>query len=90
MGIRSFEGKLTWHDDLHLLPFDGIKDWDDTAKRIAACGFDGPLTLELVKTSKPGRLDNLKYEKLSFEEYVTEAYARACKVAALVQKYRRR
>ena len=90
LGIRSFEGEITWLDDLHLLPFDGIKDWDDTAKRIADCGFDGPLTFELVKKNKPHRLDNLKYEKLTFEEYVTEAYARACRVAALVQKYKTR
>lgn len=88
LGVRSFEGKITWLDDLHLLPFDGIKDWEDLAKRIADCGYEGPLTFELSKNNKPGRLDNLKYEKLSFEEYVTEAYARACRVAALVQKYK--
>ena len=88
LGVRSFDGKITWLDDLHLLPFDGIKDWDAAAKRIADSGYEGPLTFELSKVSKPGRLDNLKYEKLSFEEYVTEAYARACRVAALVQKYK--
>ena len=74
LGTRSFEGKLTWHDDLHLLPFDGIKDWDAAAKRIADSGYEGPLTFELSKASKPGRLDNLKYEKLSFEEREASLY----------------
>ena len=31
LGIKDFEGKTTWHDDLHLLPFDGIADWNKIA-----------------------------------------------------------
>ena len=44
LGIRDFEGRITWHDDLHLLPFDGITDWQSIADRLNRCGFSGPLT----------------------------------------------
>lgn len=27
LGVSDFDGKVTWTDDLHLLPFDGIIDW---------------------------------------------------------------
>ena len=88
LGIKCFDGKIYWYDDLHLLPFDGIGDWEGVAKRIADCRYDGILTFELSKKSKPNRYDNDKYQKLSAEEYLSEAYARACRVAALVQKYK--
>lgn len=83
LGIRDFGGGITFHDDLHLLPFDGVCDWADFGERLARTGFDGPLTFELKRTSQVGRADNAKYEKLSAEEYVTAAYAAACRVAVL-------
>ncbi|MBR2989241.1 MAG: sugar phosphate isomerase/epimerase, partial [Clostridia bacterium] len=44
LGVRDFNGKTTWHDDLHLLPYDGIIDWRDAMARLVKTGFDGPLT----------------------------------------------
>ena len=82
LGIRDFGGKTTYIDDLHLLPFDGIADWDDIARRLDKSGFDGPLTFELNVMSKPGRRENDIYRKLSAEEYIAEVYKRACRVAA--------
>lgn len=84
LGIRSFEGEITFHDDLHLLPFDGIADWNGIAARLNKHGYTGELTFELNLGSKPGRHENDKYRKIPFEEYVTEAYARACRVASLL------
>ena len=84
LGIKDLGGKITWIDDLHLLPFDGIGDWEDVARRLK--DFDGPLTFELTTHSKPGRHDNDKYAKMSAKEYLAEAYARACRVAAMVEK----
>ena len=52
--------------------------------------FDGPLTFELSAQSKPGRHENDKYARLSAADYLAEAYARACRVAALVRKARER
>lgn len=89
LGIRSFEGERTWHDDLHLLPFDGISDWDSVAKRIAGCGFGNPLTFELSAYSKPERHENDCYLEMGAQAYFTEAFKRACRVAALKLKHER-
>lgn len=86
LGIRDFDGNITFHDDLHLLPFDGIADWQSVAHRMNKYGYDGELTFELNLNSKPNRLDNEKYKKMPFEEYVTEAYARACRVCAMIER----
>ena len=83
LGIRDFEGKITWLDDLHLLPFDGIADWKGIAERLDRAGFDGTMTFELNTKSKPERHENDKYDRMDIEDYVTEVYIRACRVAAL-------
>ena len=83
LGIRDFEGKITWIDDLHLLPFDGIADWKGIAERLDRAGFDGTMTFELNTKSKPGRHENDKYDKMDIEQYVTEVYIRACRLAAM-------
>lgn len=82
LGIKDNTGVITWIDDLHLLPFDGIGDWKNAAARLDKCGYSDILTFELTTSSKPGRHENDAYGKLSFEEYITEAYKRACRVAA--------
>ncbi len=83
LGIRDYNGRIFWHDDLHLLPFDGIIDWQNAAEKLSRCGFNGTLTFELNIRSKPNRIDNYKYENLTVEQYFTEAYARACKIATM-------
>ena len=86
LGIRDHGGRIFWHDDLHLLPFDGIADWQDIAFRLKRSGFTGPLTFELTTCSKPDRHENDPYGRMSPVEYLTSAYMRACRVAALLQK----
>ena len=88
LGVRDFGGEITWLDDLHLLPFDGVADWQDIARRLNACGFDGVLTFELCKKSKPGRHDNDLYTGMEIEAYIAQAYARACRAATLVLRDR--
>ena len=88
LGIRDYGGAITFHDDLHLLPFDGTGDWPGIARRLARCRFAGPLTFELSCQSHPGRHENDAYARLSPAEYLTEAYKRACRVAALVLRAR--
>ncbi len=85
LGIRDYNGNITYIDDLHLLPFDGIADWKSIAARLSRASFDQPLTFELNIKSKPGRRENDCYAKMPIEEYITEAYKRACRVAQLVQ-----
>ncbi|MBE6597563.1 MAG: sugar phosphate isomerase/epimerase [Ruminococcaceae bacterium] len=86
LGIKDYGGRITYLDDLHLLPFDGIKDWADLAKRLQKCGYDGELTFELSLSSHKGRHENDAYAEMPFERYLAEAYKRACRVAALVSQ----
>ena len=86
LGVRDFDGRITYIDDLHLLPFDGIADWNKIAQNLAKSPFDGPLTFELNTVSKPGRHENDKYAAMPVERYIAEAYIRACKVASLYLK----
>ena len=86
LGIRDFSGEITYIDDLHLLPFDGIADWDGIARRLNRCGFSGPLTFELNTLSKPNRHENDGYAALPLEQYLALAYGRACRVATLVER----
>ena len=83
LGVSRNDGEIFWTDDLHLLPFDGVADWHSIAKRLSDLDYEGMLTFELIRKSKPNRHDNDKYSKMSIEEYLTEAYARACRVATL-------
>jgi sugar phosphate isomerase/epimerase len=82
LGISRADGEIFWTDDLHLLPFDGIADWDGIAARLDKCGFNDIMTFELTILSKPNRHDNEKYADMHTVRYLAEAYARACRVAA--------
>ena len=84
LGIKSREGIIAPTDDLHLLPFDGVKDWADFAHRMKLCEYGGALTFELKLESHAGRHENDAYRAMPFEMYLSEAYERACRVAALI------
>jgi sugar phosphate isomerase/epimerase len=84
LGVKDYNGVITWKDDLHLLPFDGVKDWEDFARRMQKCGYQKELTFELKLASKPDRHENDIYSEMPFERYLAEAYKRACRVATLV------
>ncbi len=86
LGIKDYGGKIFWHDDLHLLPFDGIRDWDELAARFGRCDYKGILTFELCKQSKPYRHENDKYERMPLAEYFSECYARACRFASMLRR----
>lgn len=88
LGIKDCDGKITYIDDLHLLPFDGITDWNEAAKKLVRCRFDGPISFELSTVSKPNRHENDKYAAMPIESYIAEAYNRACRFATLVIKER--
>ncbi len=71
------EEEITFCDDNHMLPFDGIADWEKIAKQLKENNFKGPLTFELVKDNRPNRNTNDRYAQMSFDEYIKEAYERA-------------
>lgn len=81
LGISRYDGKIFWTDDLHLLPFDGVGDWDYNVDRLKKSSYMPILNFELGIKSKPGRHENDVYEKMPLELYFTEAYKRACKIA---------
>jgi sugar phosphate isomerase/epimerase len=81
LGISRFDGKTFWTDDLHLLPFDGIADWDYNVMRLKKSKHLDILNFELNINSKPERHENDVYEQMTLEQYFTEAYKRACKIA---------
>ena len=83
LGIRDFEGKITYIDDLHLLPFDGVADWQGIVKRLNQYGYHDILTFELKKQNSPQRHEHDNQQNVSFEEYVAEIYKRACRVATM-------
>ena len=90
LGVSRYDGKTYWTDDLHLLPFDGITDWTDVAKRLNDHAYNGVLTFELVRNSKPNRHENDFYTKMTDEEYLSQAYNRACRLAALKNRTKRK
>ena len=81
LGISRFDGKIYWTDDLHLLPYDGIANWNYNVERLKKSKKLEIINFELGKYSKPNRHENDIYEKMSDTEYYTEAYKRACKIA---------
>ena len=81
LGISRYDGETFWTDDLHLLPYDGIADWDYNIKRMKESRRLECLNFELNKTSKGSRHDNDVYAAMPLEVYFSEAYKRACRIA---------
>ena len=74
---------MTWLDDSHLLPFDGIADWQGVVARLDKHGYNGIYTMELTRDSKPGKNTHAAYAAWSFEEFITKALERGKRIAAL-------
>ena len=86
LGIQDKDGRITWLDDLHLLPFDGVADWEENARRLVKTGYAGTLTFELNTKSKPSRHENDRYAAMPLDGYLSEAFGRACRVQKFVNK----
>jgi sugar phosphate isomerase/epimerase len=74
---------VTWHDDLHLFPFDGGADWQGIMNRIRREGYEGILTFELTDKNKPNRTTHDRYALWDAETFYRNAYERAVRVASL-------
>ena len=86
LGICDFEGKTRAADDLHLLPYDGIADWDDNVRRLKNARPQEYLNFELTTVSKKERHENDVYAQMPPEQYLAEAYKRACRIASRYSK----
>ena len=82
LGVRGDE--ITFLDDLHLMPTDGIADWHNIMERIRKTGYDGILMSELSYANKPGR-DGVehKYAEMSVEEFMITAYEKINKAISM-------
>ena len=74
---------MTWHDDSHVLPFDGINDWKSVINRMDKAGYDGIYSMELTRNSKPNKHTHDIYAAWSLEEFLAEALNRMHRMVAL-------
>ena len=75
---------ITWLDDSHLFPFDGIADWQGIADRLKRANYTGELTFELTLASKPGRNTHDIYKDLTPETYYKLVYEKAVQFAQMI------
>ena len=82
LGVRGDE--ITFHDDLHLMPTDGIADWHGIMERIKKTGYTGILMSELSYNNLPGKNGaQHNYAELSMEQFMQEAYEKIKKAVAM-------
>lgn len=73
LGVRGDD--ITFYDDLHLMPTDGIADWHGIMERIRATGYDGVLMSELSYADTTGKNGiEHKYAQMPIDEFMAEAY----------------
>ncbi len=63
-------------DDLHLIPFDGTLDWQDTMRKLKESNYSGPITLELCY--------RYEYLNMSLDEFYKLGYESGIKLAELI------
>ena len=66
---------MTWLDDSHVMPGDGIADWAGIARRLREHHYDGILNMELNRMSRPERDTHAKYAGMTCLEFMRAALA---------------
>ena len=77
--------KITWLDDLHLLPFDGVADWENIIARLNTAGYRGDVTLEVKLEGREGRHEHDGYRAMPFAEYAALALERAKRIKEMLR-----
>lgn len=67
--------------DNHFIPFDGIINFEKTAKEIADTGYEGTLMLELLYGGEYAK-------EMTYKEFAVKAKNAGEKIIALIEKYR--
>ena len=78
-GVTDPSGRLQGTDDLHLLPYDGIINWDDALLRLKAAKKQDILNFELKIRPKGDRCVLDLYSQMPLKQYFDEAFQRASK-----------
>ena len=82
LGITDPTGKLHGTDDLHLLPGHGKISWENAISRLKTAKKQEILNFELKIRPKGDRCTLDLYSKMPLQQYLQEAYRRACQVTA--------
>jgi len=80
---QSDPNVITWLDDSHLVPFDGLADWEGIAARLDRENYTDIMMYELTTKSKPGKNTHDIYAGLKPAEFYRLAYERAVKLDSL-------
>lgn len=81
--MKQTEPMITWHDDLHLLPFDGLADWQGVADRLDRAGYSGVMTFEVTKSWRKEKMPRDIYADLDAAGFLKLAYEKALKLDSL-------
>ena len=82
LGVTDPDGRLQGTDDLHLLPYDGNTDWDDTIRRLKSANKQEILNFELKIRPKGDRCKLDLYSKMPLPQYLQQAYESAVRVTS--------
>lgn len=77
-------GMVTWHDDVHIMPFDGTLDYRVVATRLKQWKYSGTINLELERSQRQWRLLPW-YQDYTAEEFFLDAYRRAHRIVLLCE-----
>lgn len=83
LGLTDPNGVPGSHDDLHLLPYDGIADWDRQMTRLKQVRPLDALCLETKMLSKPGKQKVDLYSHMPAEEFIQKAYSAGHKLETM-------
>lgn len=83
LGVRGED--ITFEDDLHFIPTDGIADWHNIMERIRKTGYQGILMSELIMNpSRPGTNPITDgYSKMTIEQFMALAYEKITKAISM-------
>lgn len=73
-------GNIDYRDDLHMLAFDGVLDWNWVAEKIAKSRYQGPLTFEYSNRTVE------QNSELTYTQFLKKAYDRAVTFRKMVEK----
>ncbi len=73
-------------DDAHMMPFDGLVDWQSVADRLKMRNYQGTLTFELKMKNKPGKHTHDRYLQMTPEEILQLAFEKACRFEELLSQ----
>lgn len=79
LGLTSPDGRLISTDDLHLLPGDGIIDWELALQKLKASKRQDILNLELKIRPHGDRCALDLYSNLPLDAFFRQAYESACR-----------